>query len=205
MRTLKMLQSQISFCLVTILCCSGICRAHDFSDWSDVEDRAGWAREQLHLSGKNREGSKEAAPSRVFFSPNGKCAEALIAEINRATKSLDIAIYSVNHPEVTTAILEAGKRGVAIRLVCDKTESGGKNSATKTFQKANLPIHIQHGSGGGIMHIKMCIVDGAVVTLGSFNYTTRASAMNDEVEVILTGSDIVSQCQKKFEDLWAKR
>lgn len=138
----------------------------------------------------------------VYFSPDGGCDKALIAEIDKCTSTADIAIYSINEPGIVDSIFNAAKRGVQFRLVCDKTEAGGKNSATKKFQKSNLPIHIQHGTGGGIMHIKMSILDKKIVTLGSFNYTGRATTKNDEVEAVIDDPGVVSACQNKFDDMW---
>lgn len=138
----------------------------------------------------------------VYFSPSGGCDQALVLALNACVKTADLAIYSINHPDVRDAILSASKRGIAIRMVCDATEAAGKNSATKALLAAGIPLHIQHGSGGGIMHMKMAILDGTLVTCGSYNWTTRATNNNDEIEMVINDVDVAAACEKKFELLW---
>nr|WP_290439078.1 phospholipase D-like domain-containing protein [Paenibacillus sp. GP183] len=46
--------------------------------------------------------------------------------MNSSKQTLDIAIYSLTHPDIVSAIKEANKRGVAIRIISDKIQSAGK-------------------------------------------------------------------------------
>src|SRR5688500_15215372 len=71
---------------------------------------------------------------RVYFSPRGGAAEAVIHAINGATQSLDVAVYSVTHAEIAKAIVDAHKRGVKVRIVLDRMQSSGKYSSA-TFLK----------------------------------------------------------------------
>jgi phosphatidylserine/phosphatidylglycerophosphate/cardiolipin synthase-like enzyme len=41
----------------------------------------------------------------------------LIDVINSAKETLDIAIYSLTHPDIVAAIKEAKKRGVVVRII----------------------------------------------------------------------------------------
>src|ERR1700730_6907862 len=43
----------------------------------------------------------------------------LIDVINSTKETLDIAIYSLTHPDIVAAIKEAKKRGVAVRIISD--------------------------------------------------------------------------------------
>lgn len=141
----------------------------------------------------------------VYFSPNGRAARALINAIDNTKETADIAIYSINHPGINAAIKTAIARGVEFRFVCDKTEAGLKTSSTRMFAVDKLPMHIQHGTKGGVMHMKVGIFDKVTVALGSFNYTGRADVKNDEILMIIHGdSDLVERCQEKFDALWER-
>ncbi|MFD0699075.1 phospholipase D-like domain-containing protein [Paenibacillus sp. GCM10027628] len=53
--------------------------------------------------------------TKYYFTQAGQHPEkALIDVINSATQTLDIAIYSLTHPDIVAAIKEAKKRGVTV-------------------------------------------------------------------------------------------
>lgn len=138
----------------------------------------------------------------IYFSPNGGCTNAIVSAMNATTSTADLAIYSVNHPAIRDAIINAYNRGVHIRLVCDKTEAALRSSATAIFSKTGIPMQTKHGSSGGIMHLKMAILDKKTVILGSENWTTRAETKNDEDTIIISNEPLATQCQTKFNSLW---
>lgn len=45
---------------------------------------------------------------------------------NSAKETLDVEIYSITHPDIVAAIRDAKNRGVAVRVITDKTQSEGK-------------------------------------------------------------------------------
>src|SRR5579862_9666291 len=55
----------------------------------------------------------------VLFSPSGGCTNALVAEINKATKTLDIEAYSFTSAPIADAVAAAFDRGVRVRLIVD--------------------------------------------------------------------------------------
>lgn len=126
----------------------------------------------------------------------------LIEVIQSAKQTLDIAIYSLTHPDVVAAIKEAKKRGVDVRVITDKIQSGGKSQkeALKILGSAGIPIKINTHSG--LMHLKVTIADGKVATTGSFNYSKSASTTNDEVIMVLPNEDIAKAFSAEFEAMW---
>ena len=71
------------------------------------------------------------ADTKVYFSPNGGCQEAVLSEISNAKKSIDIAMYSFTSREIAQALVEAQKRQVKIRIVLDKAQRN------ETYSKAD--------------------------------------------------------------------
>ncbi|WP_240547739.1 phospholipase D-like domain-containing protein [Paenibacillus lignilyticus] len=138
----------------------------------------------------------------AFTQDGGQPDQLLIGVINDAETSLDIAIYSLTKPDIVDAIKKAKKRGVNVRIITDKTQSGGKaqKEALKLLGSAGIPMKINKHSG--LMHLKMTIADGAIATTGSFNYSKSASTDNDEVLMVLRNSEVAESFAAQFQEMW---
>jgi mitochondrial cardiolipin hydrolase len=136
------------------------------------------------------------------FSPLGHCDQVMVSWINAATKTLDGAIYGLTDPLIGEALIRARKRGVAIRIVHDKTQAAGRQDITDTLQQAGIPVHVQRGTRGGIQHNKFLVIDRTYVLTGSFNWTQSATHKNDENFVVL--DDQADAFEAEFERLWSR-
>ncbi len=136
------------------------------------------------------------------FSPLGHCDQVMVSWINAAEKTLDGAIYGLTDPAITQAFIDARQRGVLVRLVHDKTQAAGRNDTSSRLWNAGIPVQIQRGSKGGILHNKFLIIDGKYILTGSFNWTRNAVQKNDENFVIL--DDQAPQFQAEFDRLWSR-
>jgi phosphatidylserine/phosphatidylglycerophosphate/cardiolipin synthase-like enzyme len=136
------------------------------------------------------------------FSPLGHCDQVMVSWINTSEKTLDGAIYGLTDEVIAQALIAAHKRGVRVRLVHDRTQAAGKRDVTQELRDAGIPVHIQRGSEGGILHDKFLVIDGTFVLTGSFNWTANATQKNDENFVVL--DDQASKFEKEFERLWSR-
>lgn len=128
--------------------------------------------------------------------------QQLVAIIDGAQQTLDIAIYSLTYPDIVQAIKSAAQRGVKVRIITDSTQSKGKSQqeALKLLGSAGIPMKINTHSG--LMHLKMTVADGQVATTGSFNYSKAASTTNDEVFVAFHDAEIARSFDEQFESMW---
>lgn len=122
--------------------------------------------------------------------------------INSAKVSLDIAIYSITHPDIVKAIQEAKKRGVVVRLITDKSESEGKTQAEALKILGNAGIPMKQNTHSGLMHLKVTIADKKVATTGSYNYSKAASTTNDEVLMVIRNEGVAKSFSDQFERMW---
>ena len=136
------------------------------------------------------------------FSPLGHCDQVMISWIDASEKKLDGAIYGLTDEPIAEALINARKRGVAVRLVHDRTQAAGKRDVTQMLRSAGIPVHIQRGTKGGILHDKFLVIDGTFVLTGSFNWTSNASAKNDENFVVL--DDQAPRFEAEFDRLWSR-
>jgi phosphatidylserine/phosphatidylglycerophosphate/cardiolipin synthase-like enzyme len=142
------------------------------------------------------------AVSYAFTQAGDHPENVLVNVIGEAKQRLDIAIYSLTLPSVVQSILDAHNRGVAVRILSDKTEAGTKSQSAALNQLAAAGIPIKINKHSGLMHLKVTIVDSKIFTSGSFNYSNAASTTNDEV--LLVDRDPVGALKwdQQFERMW---
>lgn len=141
-----------------------------------------------------------SADTQVYFSPNGGCQDAIITELSKAQKTVDIAMYYLTSREIAQELVKAKDRGVKVRIVLDQSQE------TQTYSKSRYLIkrgfEVKYHVGSGIMHNKFAIFDGKVLITGSFNWTPTANEKNEENLLIMADNDLIKKYQDRFEYLW---
>ena len=135
---------------------------------------------------------------KVFFSPHGGCAEAIVKELDAAKKTVRVQAYSFTNPLIAKALVDAHKRGLDVKLVLDRKDNATQNySAADFVAHAGVPTWLdgQHA----IAHSKIIIIDGETLITGSFNFTTAAEKSNAEnLLIIKNAPDLLS----KYSENW---
>lgn len=124
-------------------------------------------------------------PVTCVFSPDrgNQALNYLISLIDRASKSIRVAMFTWTHPKLTDAIVRAHRRGIVVNVVIDRGSSRGASKGTiQTLMDAGTSPRVQRGRG--LMHHKLAWIDGRLV-IGSTNWTRAAFAKNEEVFVVL--------------------
>lgn len=134
---------------------------------------------------------------KVFFTPGTGCERNIIKAINDAQK-MDIAVYSITHPDITSALIDAHKRGATIRIVTDRTQAKGKGSLVTKIKSAGIPIVTNHKHK--IEHNKFAVFDDLHIVSGSYNWTTNASKYNSENCLFFDQQN--KEYTQRFEYLW---
>lgn len=119
----------------------------------------------------------------VYFSPNGGGMAALITEINKSKKSIDIMAYLISTHEIADPLADAMKRGVEVRVLMDAGNAGGIFSEKAVF--AGSPVPIWRDDSHKEFHHKVMLIDGKVLITGSFNFTSQAEDTNGENLLII--------------------
>jgi phosphatidylserine/phosphatidylglycerophosphate/cardiolipin synthase-like enzyme len=129
--------------------------------------------------------------------------EVILVNVIAETKStLDIAIYSLTHPDIIQAISDAKKRGVTVRIISVKLKlrTRPRTLALSNLKATGVPIKINTHSG--LMHLKVTIVDKKILTSGSFNYSKAASTTNDEVLIVDRDPIAAVKWDQEFNVMW---
>ncbi|CAN5211355.1 phospholipase D-like domain-containing protein [soil metagenome] len=144
--------------------------------------------------------TKSTARSSAFFSPGEACRQAINQQINAATKSLKICVFTISDDMISQAILAAYKRGVTIQLLTDNDKLLDLGSDISELGKAGISIKVDNTSNH--MHHKFMISDDESLITGSYNWTRSAAKFNQENIIISTEGSLVREFIVEFERLW---
>jgi len=128
------------------------------------------------------------APVSVYFSPKGGAQDALVDEIGKARESIFVQAYSFTSAPITTALVEAYKRGVKVEIILDKGQRSDPRSGTATVREAGIPTLID--SKHAIAHNKVMVIDREILVTGSFNFTKSAEEKNAENLLIVKSREL---------------
>jgi phosphatidylserine/phosphatidylglycerophosphate/cardiolipin synthase-like enzyme len=128
--------------------------------------------------------------------------QGLIAVINQARRSLDVAVYELDLDPVGDALLAAHNRGVAVRLVTD-SDSLADDQTLIRLNKAGLPI--VPDKRASIMHNKFVVVDGQAVWTGSWNFTANDTYRNNNNAIYLQSTELAQNYTAEFEEMFTDK
>jgi len=118
--------------------------------------------------------------------------------------SLDLAAaYFIPDKLMTEALLAARQRGVAIRILMPgkNTDSGAVRLASKADWEPLLKAGIQmYEYEPTMMHNKLLIADGELVSVGSTNFDQRSFELNDEASLNVYDEKFAARMTQVFED-----
>ena len=141
-----------------------------------------------------------AQPIKVYFSPNGGCQQAVIAEIRKATQTIDIAMYYLSSRDIAQALAQASQNNVRVRIVLDQGQE--IESASKSGYLIKHRVKVRYHLGFGLMHNKFAVFDGKSLITGSFNWTLTAEERNEENLLIITDEETIEKYEERFNYLW---
>lgn len=132
----------------------------------------------------------------------------VLMAIAAAAQSIDLeAAYYVPDELVIKALLAARQRGVKVRIIVpgEHIDSGAVRLASKAswgpMLQAGITIHEYKPT---MMHNKLLIVDGEMVSVGSTNFDVRSFRLNDEASLNVYDRDFAAKMTREFEDDLAK-
>ncbi len=98
---------------------------------------------------------------------------AVLADIATARKSIDLATFDFDIPEITEALIRAKQRGIEVRVIVDSEnlDTPEVSQQTGQLQTAGIPVHYDRREP--FMHNKFIVIDRAVAWTGSWNVTTN--------------------------------
>jgi len=131
----------------------------------------------------------------------------LVAFINTAQKTIDLADYDFDLENVANALAKAVGRGVRVRMVTDTdTLTNDDPKIQKAFgilKRAKIPI--VDDQRGPIMHDKFVVVDGQSIWTGSWNFTDGDTYHLNNNAIKIVSRELAQNYTAEFEKMFVQR
>jgi len=137
----------------------------------------------------------------AYFSPGEDCPRAIIRLLAGARRSVDICVFTITDDRISSAILDAHRRAVALRVITDNDKAFDEGSDVDRLGRAGIPVRVDQTRFH--MHHKFAIFDENRLLTGSYNWT-RGAARDNEENLIVTGEPrLLSAYAATFARLWS--
>jgi len=132
--------------------------------------------------------------------------------IEGANESVYVAVFAVKYDVTEGAysdpvdsllreLVRAKRRGVDVRVVVDDITYREFYDTIRYLKENGVPVRLDP-SPDRTMHVKIVIVDGKIVVVGSHNWTEAALRWNYEYSLEVTGYKVAGEVERYFENLW---
>jgi phosphatidylserine/phosphatidylglycerophosphate/cardiolipin synthase-like enzyme len=135
--------------------------------------------------------------STLNYAPKVNLEETDVALISSAAKTINLAAYSLTDRPVIAAIDLARRRGVAVRLVLDRTQGHAYD------ELSDLSDRIRLKRAGPIMHLKSYSLDGRTLRSGSANLSSSGLRLQDNDLMVSCEPRFVAAFDERFEEMWS--
>lgn len=136
----------------------------------------------------------EDAPPLFFATQKGDDLRTLyLSFLGRARESINIYAYSFSDKQVAKLLRDKQRDGVEIKVFCD-------GAASPTIRHLlGSRITVKRIYGDGLMHLKVAIVDGTEVLLGSTNMTGDALTIQKNIAIAFKCRTVAEYLLKALE------
>ncbi len=123
----------------------------------------------------------------LFLLPEAKeiALKALLEVIHTAEKRIDVALFTLTHPDIVQALIERKKKGIEVNIAIDYFARRGASRLCVETLQAN-GISIRESRGQQLLHHKWAVIDDKKLLFGSANWTKAAFRENQDFLVILS-------------------
>src|SRR5262245_11145139 len=137
---------------------------------------------------------------KLLIQPDGGIAPVLAA-IKQAKKSIDILIFRLDRGDIARALEAAVARGVNVRALTAHTNRGGEKNLRKLeMQLLEGGVTVSRTADDLLRyHGKMMIVDGRLLYVFGFNFTTLDMEKSRSFGVVTRNRKLVQEASKLFE------
>jgi len=146
---------------------------------------------------------------------NDEYYDAVSEQILNAEESVYVIMFSMKAyssnnsvQQLEDMLILANDKGVDVKVLLDQSEWHGSITST-TKENWKTKDYFEAGGVGVKMddlkettHVKMIIIDGKIVIIGSTNWTYSALERNNEASVIIENSELAQYYTEYFESLW---
>lgn len=124
----------------------------------------------------------------------------LVAAIDAARISVDVAAYSFSLYSIEQALIRAQNRGVSVRMVMESDNMD--SAAVQVLLDAGIPIVGDQRKG--LMHDKFMVIDRTDVWAGSMNFTTQGTYADNNNLLRIHSTKFAEDYTVEFEEMFTR-
>jgi phosphatidylserine/phosphatidylglycerophosphate/cardiolipin synthase-like enzyme len=127
--------------------------------------------------------------------------QALVFMIDNAITSIDGALFELDAPDTTAALIRAVQRGVRVRLVVD--DEHNLDDPTSTInQVIAAGAQVKPDDRSPLMHSKFFIFDSISVWTGATNFTGNGIYNQNNNSILIRSSELAANYQAEFDEMF---
>jgi cardiolipin hydrolase len=166
----------------------------------DARQALDWLEEVIKVLQAQALPVTDPVVTEAHFSPGSDCPRTIAGLFARARKTADVCVFTITDDRISTALLDAHRRGVAVRLITDNDKALDLGSDIEAFRQAGVPLRLDRTMYH--MHHKFALFDGALLLTGSYNWTRGAAEQNLENFIVTGDRSLVAAFSRTFARLW---
>lgn len=168
-------------------------------DATDPQALLRWVEGVVRVLDASR-GGASAHRSQAWFSPGQDCLRAIQGQLRACRQRVDICVFTLSDDRISSEVLAAHRRGVAVRLLTDNDKSFDDGSDVRALARAGVPVRVDNTAAH--MHHKFALFDQRWLLNGSYNWTRSAAEHNEENLVLCNDPALLRPFQSMFDALW---
>lgn len=142
-------------------------------------------------------------PDRAGQRGSSPLLQAVLADINAASASVQLATFDFDIPEVTDALIRARSRGADVRVIVDSENLATPEVAQETGRLSDAKIPVHFDDREPFMHNKFLVLDDAIAWTGSWNVTTNDTFRNNNNFLRFANREIAINYRREFDQMFA--
>jgi phosphatidylserine/phosphatidylglycerophosphate/cardiolipin synthase-like enzyme len=138
-----------------------------------------------------------AVEPEIHYAPVENLEHIDLALIRSATKSVDLAMYTLTDWAIVGALKDARSRGITVRIALDP---GVRQAYDKLVGIADV---VRIKKRGPSMHLKAYAIDGVLLRTGSANLSPSGLKHQDNDLIILRDPEAVAKFEARFAEIYS--
>ena len=147
------------------------------------------------MGGNNGDGGDD-----LLWSPGSE--ESLLGLINGAKKSLYIYNEEMADADVTKALIDAARRGIAVYVDMTGSSEWKWEFAELATAGAHVRTYADADNASLYIHAKMVMADGTRAFVGSENFSAASLGENRELGIMTSDRNVIAGLMKTFTADW---
>ncbi len=127
---------------------------------------------------------------------------AIISQIGQAEKTVDIAMHGFTDRDLADAVIEAHKRGVAVRIYLDKEQKEAKSSKSRYL--INNGISVRYSNNSYIRDHEFCVIDNRIAITDSYDWIVSVEERDNKSLIIIEYCYVTIEHMREFDRLWTE-